>query len=270
MRKRIFAAAAIMTLLAAVPAFAGSWQQDQVGWYYTYDTGGYAQNTMLEIDNAKYYFDSNGYMVTGWRNLNGQWMYFYPDGRLARGWVQDGGKWYYLNDDGTMRVGWFSEGRYMYYLYTYNDTLNISGAIEGAMATGTVTLSGVTYYFDAQGRQDTTMSTFTQDGINYRYREGALQWENINEKGDWIQYSTQEELAFDVQEQLQDRYQNVSKTSANAELFKADARQMLPRLMGESETELFIQQVLEDLWGYHFADDDNDWYDDYWDDDYWY
>ena len=94
MRKKIFAAAAVMTLLAATPVFAGTWQQDQVGWYYTYDTGGYAQNALLEIDGAKYYFDANGYMVTGWRNLNGEWTYFYPDGRLARGWVQDGGKWY--------------------------------------------------------------------------------------------------------------------------------------------------------------------------------
>ena len=264
MRKKIFAAAAVMTLLAATPVFAGTWQQDQVGWYYTYDTGDYAQNALLEIDGAKYYFDANGYMVTGWRNLNGEWTYFYPDGRLARGWVQDGGKWYYLNDDGTMRVGWLNEGRYTYYLYTYDDTLTIPGAVEGAMVTGTVTLSGVTYYFDASGHQDTTMSSFTQNGINYRYREGALQWENINEKGDWIQYSSQEELAFDIQEQLQERYDAEAKTRANADLFEADARLMLPRLIGEEETESFINQVLEDMWGYRTSYSYDEEEEDYW------
>lgn len=267
MRKKILAAAAMMTILATTPVFAGTWQQDQVGWYYTYDTGGYAQNAMVEIDGAKYYFDGNGYMATGWRNLNGQWTYFHPDGRLARGWVQDNGKWYYLNDDGTMRVGWFNDSKYTYYLYTYDDTLRIDGAVEGAMAIGTVTLSGVTYYFDGQGRQDTTVSRFSQDGINYRYREGALQWENINKKGDWIQYTTQEELAFDIEELLRERYENEAKTTANAELFKADANQMLPRLIGEGDTELFIEDVLEEMWGYHFSHDDDD---DYWDDDYWY
>ena len=235
-----------------------------MGWYYTYDTGGYAQNALLEIDGAKYYFDANGYMVTGWRNLNGEWTYFYPDGRLARGWVQDGGKWYYLNDDGTMRVGWLNEGRYTYYLYTYDDTLTIPGAVEGAMVTGTVTLSGVTYYFDASGHQDTTMSSFTQNGINYRYREGALQWENINEKGDWIQYSSQEELAFDIQEQLQERYDAEAKTRANADLFEADARLMLPRLIGEEETESFINQVLEDMWGYRTSYSYDEEEEDYW------
>ena len=60
MRKKIFAAAAVMTLLAATPVFAGTWQQDQVGWYYTYDTGGSAQHALLGRDGAHEYFFEHG------------------------------------------------------------------------------------------------------------------------------------------------------------------------------------------------------------------
>ena len=103
MRKKIFAAAAVMTLLAATPVFAGTWQQDQVGWYYTYDTGGYAQNTMLEIDGAKYYFDANGYMVTGWVDWNGKQYYCSDSGAmLVSTFTPDG---FYVGEDGARTGG---------------------------------------------------------------------------------------------------------------------------------------------------------------------
>lgn len=261
MRKKIFAAAAMMTILAATPVFAGTWEKDQVGWYYTYDTGGYARSNLVEIDGDKYYFDANGYMVTGWQTINGQETFFHPDGRLGRGWILDDGKWYYLNDDGSKRIGWFDDGKDMYYLYTDENAKQI-GTKEGVMAIGTVTLSGVTYYFDAQGRLDKTVSPFTQDGITYRYREGALQWENINKKGDWIQYSSMEELASDIQEQLYEKYENESRTTENAKHFQDEAKLMLSSLIDESDVEIYIEKVLEELWGYYFSHEDDEDYSD--------
>ena len=268
MKKKMIAAAAVMTMLSAVPAYAGWWQQDQTGWYYNFDNGAYAKNGMVEIDGKKYYFDQNGYMVTGWVKLDEKWHYFGPDGSLARGWIQDGGKWYFINDDGTMRTGWYNDGKNQYYLYTIEDTFTINGAVEGAMVTGTVTLSGVTYYFDAQGHQDNVVGSFTQDGINYRYRSGVLQWENINEDGDWIQFSTLAEMAADVEEQLIERY-NDNWNSTTARQFVQDAKTLLPRLLEYDETKLdiYIQQTLEEYWGYEYEDedeyDDYDWFDRY-------
>lgn len=264
MKKQILLAASAFVLLSAVPVFAGEWKQDGTGWYYQYDNGSYAKGGIVEIDGEKYGFDANGYMLTGWGNVYGEWHYFNEDGRMPKGWIQDGDKWYFINDDYTLKTSWYNDGKDTYYFYTEDDTRNIDGAVQGAMVLGTITIDGVTYYFNAEGKQDNMMASFVRDGITYRYRNGVLQWENINQKNDWIQYFTKEDLIFDVQEQLIDRYEGNYTYETSIE-FEEKAREVLTKLLEDdpSELETFIQKSLKDYWGRrtrssYYDDDDDD------------
>ncbi|MCI9592563.1 MAG: hypothetical protein HFG51_00225 [Lachnospiraceae bacterium] len=251
MMKKVLLTAAVLTVLAAAPAMAGQWKSDMVGWYYEYDTGGYAKGGIVEINGEKYCFDANGYMMTGWANVNGEWHYCNSDGRMPIGWIQDGGRWYYFNSDLTMRVGWFDEGKDRYYFYRAEDVNTTQGAVEGAMATGNINLDGVTYYFDASGKQKNMVSSWEQDGISYRYRDGLLQWQNINDKKEWIQFTSKEDLAFSIQEMLIDRYED-KRTYSNSIKFQEEARLMLGRLMTEAEIDEYLDDALEEYWGSNY------------------
>lgn len=77
----------ILCSLMSVPAIAGTWQQDTIGWKYQNDAGSYLSDCWQWIDGnydgiaEKYYFDSNGYML-----ING----LTPDGCMVDGsgaWV---------------------------------------------------------------------------------------------------------------------------------------------------------------------------------------
>lgn len=258
--KKILATAAMMTILAAVPAMAAEWKQDAVGWYYEYSTGGYAKNEILEIDGSKYCFDANGYMVTGWKMVDGSWHYFNSDGRMPMGWIQDNGKWYYLNSDGSMKIGWFNDGKNMYYFYNAADAQSLRNAVEGAMAIGYIQVNGVTYYFDGSGKLDTKQTPTEQNGIRYRNQEGVFQWENINKKNDWIQYTSKEEQAFDIQEQLLERYEGKHSYSDSVQ-FEQDAKKYLQDIMSNDEIELFVDEAWEEYFGRstgRYNDDDDE------------
>lgn len=263
MKKQRLAAILAFTLLGTTPVFAGEWKQDQTGWYYQYDNGDYAKGGIIEIDGEKYGFNGSGYMMTGWNTVYNEWHYFNEDGRMPKGWIQDGGKWYFINDDYTMKTGWYNDGKNTYYFYAEKDLQNADDAVLGAMVLGTITIDGVTYYFDAEGKQDDMMATFTRDGVNYRYRDKALQWENINKKNDWIQYFTKEELIFDLQEQLIERYEG-NYTYETSVKFEEEARMMFTNLLEDdpSELEMYIQKSLKEYWGRRtrssYYDDDND------------
>lgn len=248
MMKKVLLTAAVLSVLAATPAMAGHWEQDAIGWYYLYDTGGYPKNGIVEVEGKKFCFDSNGYMIVGWTKVDGEWHYCDANGYMPAGWVQDNGRWYYLNADNTMKVGWFNDGKDQYYFYKAEDIGNIRGAVEGAMATGTVSISGSTYYFDAQGKQASMVKSFERDGVTYRYRGDILQWENINEKNDWIQFTTTEDLSSDLQEMLIDRYEG-KRTYTNATKFQEEAELMLKNLMTETELNAYIDEALEEYWG---------------------
>lgn len=60
----LFAMAATFTLLSSAPAFAGQWQQDNVGWWYLNDNNTYPVNGWKTIGEAMYYFNNNGYLLT--------------------------------------------------------------------------------------------------------------------------------------------------------------------------------------------------------------
>lgn len=71
MKKRLFALAltGCITLASALPAFAGEWKQDSIGWWYQNDDGTYPVDTWQWIDGngdgtlENYYFDADGYCL---------------------------------------------------------------------------------------------------------------------------------------------------------------------------------------------------------------
>ncbi len=55
--------AAVLAVLCASAAWAGSWQKDSVGWWWLNDDGSWPASEWEEIGSAWYYFDGNGYMA---------------------------------------------------------------------------------------------------------------------------------------------------------------------------------------------------------------
>lgn len=53
-----------MSLMMSITAFAGTWQQDAIGWWWLNDDGTYPANGWIEDQGKWYYFDGNGYMVS--------------------------------------------------------------------------------------------------------------------------------------------------------------------------------------------------------------
>lgn len=158
----------------------GRWAQDQKGWWYSYDTGGYPLSCWKEINGSKYYFNSAGYMVTGWQKLDGIWYYMNPSGAMTTGWQNINGTWYYLDASGKMQTGWQAVNGTWYFM-------NNSGAMQtgwfrldnqwyylngsGAMTTGWQDVNGKWYYMGGNGVM--YANTWTPDG-RYVDSSGAL------------------------------------------------------------------------------------------------
>ena len=88
---------------------------------------------------------------TGWKTLNGKRYYFAPNfsgtsyGMARTGWFNLNNNIYYANADGSLVTGWVLYNNNRYYL----DPNNGGAAIRGK----TVSIGGVTYTFDSEGRQ---------------------------------------------------------------------------------------------------------------------
>ena len=85
----VLSAALMMSVMAAVPAFAAGWQKNHTGWWYgtNADNSAWYANGWQWIDGNGdgvaecYYFDGNGYIAIsgttpdGYQvNADGQWM----------------------------------------------------------------------------------------------------------------------------------------------------------------------------------------------------
>lgn len=137
---------------------SGRWIQDQKGWWYSYDTGGYPASCWKEINGARYYFNSSGYMITGWHKMDGTWYYMNPSGAMTTGWQNINGTWYYLNASGEMQTGWQSVNGRWYFMNN-----------NGAMQTGWLRLDNQWYYLDSSG----AMTTGWQEVNGTRYYMGS-------------------------------------------------------------------------------------------------
>jgi len=92
---------ATIAICSTIVSFAGEWKQDNVGWYYQNDDGSYVKNDWLTLsDTEKYHFDSNGYMQTGLIEVDGIKHYFYDDGRMTYNWDTPEG--YRIDSDGKV------------------------------------------------------------------------------------------------------------------------------------------------------------------------
>lgn len=159
---------------------AGEWKQDRVGWWYSYDSGGYAANCWELIDGEWYHFNGNGYMQTGWLLDGATWYYLNDSGAMATGWKNVGGTWYYLNTSGAMQTGWVNDGGIWYYLST-----------SGAMATGWLDVGDTWYYLNTSGAM---VTGWIQDGETwyYLYASGAMAHDTtidgyvLDSNGAWI------------------------------------------------------------------------------------
>ena len=87
---------------------AGSWKQNQNGWWYQYTNGTWPSNSWVKLPvqggEAWYYFNKDGYMATGWLFENNNWYYLDPqtgtnNGRMMTGWHMISDKWYYFSTD---------------------------------------------------------------------------------------------------------------------------------------------------------------------------
>ena len=63
-RVKLFLTAVILSVLMAIPAWAGEWKLDTTGWWYQNDDGGYPSSQWQEIDGKQYYFGPDGYMLS--------------------------------------------------------------------------------------------------------------------------------------------------------------------------------------------------------------
>lgn len=114
MKKRIavIVAAVAMSVLMAIPAYAGTWKDVGGRWKYQRSANKYASQGWLNLDGKKYYIGSDGFMVTGWTKIDGQWYFMDESGLLQYGWLKDNEKWYYLAPgSGAMMVNTVIEGR---------------------------------------------------------------------------------------------------------------------------------------------------------------
>ena len=160
---------------------AGSWKQNQNGWWYQYTNGTWPSNSWVKLPvqggETWYYFNKDGYMATGWLFENNNWYYLDPqtgtnNGRMMTGWQQIGGQWYYFNQNGSMATGWNYINNNWYFLD------HQAGGNNGRMMTGWHMISDKWYYFSTDklaGEGSMYADRMTPDGFY------------VNKDGVWVQ-----------------------------------------------------------------------------------
>lgn len=208
---RILLTAVALSISFASVSYAG-WNQDERGYWYQYDNGGFAKSGIKDIGGTNYAFDNQGYMLTGWQYISFRWYYFAPDtGAQAIGWTQVNGKWYYMDpsNGGSMYTYWLNIGKDRYYLDE-----------QGVMQVGVFYLSdsttGSDYAYQADENGVLIRNTTKKNGTKIiKYDDnGIMMYRNETTKavagatGDssW-QYVRN---AADMEEQIEDNSQIIS------------------------------------------------------------
>lgn len=204
----VLSAAAFMTMVSGLPAYAASygwvtegdakvyydedgylttdaWRKRGEDWYYLGENGQIVTDAKID----EYYVDSEGKMVTSaWVELKNEedpdspetpdtfWYYFEKDGKSAVSkWVKFDSKWYYFDESGHMATGKTEIDGATYYLGTEKD---------GAMKTGWIRLeenshvpgsSESWYYFNSDGKMVKTQYDKKIDGNYYTFIDGKMQ-----------------------------------------------------------------------------------------------
>lgn len=133
----------------------------------------------FSVNTDKYHADYYGNVHTGVTFIEGAEYIFDEEGLFIKG--QDGfvnynnRVRYYIN--GTYATGWKTINGYKYYF---------EGGY-GAMQTGEVVISGITYQFDEDGRLKHGTFLLTNDGFQYYYGGQQRNWQYINDS--WYYFS---------------------------------------------------------------------------------
>ncbi len=103
----------LLTAFLSLTVYAGRWEHDGYGWKFVRNSGEYATNIMLEIDDKWYAFDKYGHMMSNqWVMADGQWHYLTYSGAVATNqWIDNK---YYVGSDGVMLTStWTPDGYYV-------------------------------------------------------------------------------------------------------------------------------------------------------------
>lgn len=102
MKKRlsVLSISAMLCILSAIPTYAGLENHEGALKYLKEDTGTYAVNEWVNLNENWYYFGKDGNSAAGWVRVNKKWYYMDPStGIMKTGWFQNSdGNWYYLDD----------------------------------------------------------------------------------------------------------------------------------------------------------------------------
>lgn len=83
---------------------AGSWKQDETGWWYANADGSYTVSNWQQINGKWYFFNDRGYMATGWVDWNGARYYCdLENGDMLSNTVTPDG--YTVGADGALLTG---------------------------------------------------------------------------------------------------------------------------------------------------------------------
>ena len=119
------------------------WVKSEDQWYYARSGGSLAKGQWLKLGGVWYFFDTEAVMLEKqWKKLGGVWYYFKNSGAIAESqWLKLGNTWYYFKNGGAMAENeWIKLGNTWYYFKA-----------DGSLATGTQTINGKTYSFNASG-----------------------------------------------------------------------------------------------------------------------
>lgn len=109
MKKQIKSAlfSGVFSLLSAIPAFAGTWQQNGPVWTYTKDDGTKATSEWIQYKEKWYHFGSDSIMQTGWIKCDDKFYYLDSFGAMYENrWVLTG---YYVGADGAWIPGYIPQ-----------------------------------------------------------------------------------------------------------------------------------------------------------------
>lgn len=156
-QKMILPAAVALSLFCAVPAVAGTWQQEANGqWVYMQDDNKKAVNQWVQWGDGTWrYVTGNGTpAVSRWLTVDGKKYYVDADGvRMENRWFsqtnvprnpqqKESTTWYYAGADGVVYTdGWYAIGGKYYYFYAGGNSPRNSF----------FNLDGKKYYVDADG-----------------------------------------------------------------------------------------------------------------------
>lgn len=149
-------------------------QTGPIDWYYLRPSDGQMVTGWQTIGNFKFWFDSSGRMsLEQWREIGGKWYYFDANGHMKTGWFESKpGNWYYLSPStGAAATGLWEISQRFYYF-------NPSGTTIGMMLTGTRTIGGNHYTFDADNGHMTTTGWMQFSGVWYYNKPSELKLAN--------------------------------------------------------------------------------------------